>query len=138
MTRTRHDTGFETVPGPEAIADFRARVDDRISTLKWLTSDRRIDIVLLTSELLSNAFQHVDGGTVQMRTQVDRDTIRIDVRDTGSSPLPATERPAASATGGRGLWLLQALSDDYGVEQHSGGKDVWFCIHAGGLSEVRR
>jgi hypothetical protein len=44
----------------------------------------------------------------------------------GFHDLPAVRTACADATGGRGLALVEALSDSWGTDVQAGGKTVWF------------
>jgi anti-sigma regulatory factor (Ser/Thr protein kinase) len=81
---------------------------------------------LLVSELVTNAVVH---GTPPITLRVEcggRDGMRVSVTD--RNPAPARVRGAGAAEeSGRGMRLVDVISDDWGVEPHSGdGKDVWF------------
>ncbi len=88
-----------------------------------------VDIaVLLVSELVSNAVRH---GTppVTLETECDS-THALAVRVSDASPrLPQSGDTAADdAETGRGLAILQILSDAWGVDPHRDGKTVWFRV----------
>lgn len=99
---------------------------------------------LLTSELVTNALIHTDHGAVVTATVVP-DSLRVEVRDFVSgltAPPPPPHVPTADAgthgdgvreegTSGRGLVLVQALADSWGVEDHGVGKVVWFELNGG-------
>ncbi|HJR91367.1 MAG TPA: ATP-binding protein [Acidimicrobiia bacterium] len=77
------------------------------------------DVVIVTSELVSNVVRHA---VTPLVVKVVRDhMIRIEVSD-GSSILPAVEELAESY---RGLRLIEAASDGWGVELTETGKTVW-------------
>jgi len=85
------------------------------------------DAVLVANELVGNAVRHTspsESGTLDVRWDVDGSGVRIWVTDAGAgSPCPriATE----DDIGGRGLRIVDAMSDDWGVEQGGSGKRVW-------------
>jgi histidine kinase-like protein len=65
-------------------------------------------------------------------------TLRVAVRDAGPLFAPApTERPAAGATSGRGLYLLTALADRWGVERRHGTR-AWFELDLAAPRSSRR
>ena len=80
---------------------------------------------LLVSELVTNAVVHA-GTPVDIVVSVVADaTLQVEVSD-GSGGLP-TNRPGTQLSSrGRGLPLLDALSDCWGVRSTNGGKTVWF------------
>jgi anti-sigma regulatory factor (Ser/Thr protein kinase) len=111
-------------PHPSSVGAARRFVVDRLAA--W-GKDRACETTaLLTSEVVTNAIKHV-GCPVQLRLSVE-DVVRVEVADT--SPMPPRLRPAPpEAEGGRGLHLVDALSDDWGAEPLAGGrKRVWFEI----------
>lgn len=83
---------------------------------------------LLTSELVTNALVHTDDDAVLTAT-LGPHRLRVEVRDFATRrPRP---RPASGdATDGRGLVLLEALADAWGVRAHGVGKSVWFELDA--------
>ncbi|MEU8531178.1 ATP-binding protein [Streptomyces sp. NPDC048629] len=97
---------------------------------------------LLTSELVTNALIHTDQGAVVTATVVPdtSDTLRVEVRDFVPD-LPAPYVPHADAgtheaTHGRGLVLVEALADAWGIQvqgqgQGKPGKVVWFELYGG-------
>ncbi|WP_030211898.1 ATP-binding protein [Streptomyces bikiniensis] len=85
---------------------------------------------LLTSELVTNALVHTDHGAVVTATVVP-EQLRVEVRDF----VPGLDAPHAlpddDRTNGRGLVLVQALADSWGVEDQGVGKVVWFELNGG-------
>jgi anti-sigma regulatory factor (Ser/Thr protein kinase) len=80
---------------------------------------------LLTSELVTNALIHTDHGAVVTAT-VGEAGLRVEVRDFVAA-LPTPHAPSADdGTHGRGLLLVEALADAWGVHEHGMGKAVWF------------
>ncbi|MFG3282282.1 ATP-binding protein [Streptomyces sp. NPDC048111] len=85
---------------------------------------------LLTSELVTNALVHTEHGAVVTAT-VDEDGLRVEVRDFVAA-LPTPHAPSdGDGTHGRGLLLVEALADAWGVCEHGMGKVVWFELGAG-------
>ncbi|MEX0168430.1 ATP-binding protein [Streptomyces sp. LMG1-1-1.1] len=86
---------------------------------------------LLTSELVTNALVHTDHGAVVMATVVP-EQLRVEVRDfvPGLEARPHAP-PPEDGTHGRGLVLVQALADSWGVEDCGVGKVVWFELNGG-------
>lgn len=83
-------------------------------------------VELLTSELVTNAIVHARTPLV-LRAEVLADRLRVSVRDEESRPPALTARDL-DATGGRGLALVDALADSWGVETARSvvGKTVYF------------
>jgi len=84
-------------------------------------------IELLTGELVSNAVQHGPaGGDLRIGVRVDGAMVRVSVRDEGADQ-PRLAHPDVTASSGRGLVLVEALSSTWGTIAHpDGGKTVWF------------
>ncbi|MDV5149095.1 ATP-binding protein [Streptomyces sp. SBC-4] len=91
---------------------------------------------LLTSELVTNALVHTEHGAVVTATVVP-EQLRVEVRDFVAGLEPPHEPPHVppaddgTRTHGRGLVLVQALADSWGVEEHGAGKVVWFELNGG-------
>ena len=80
--------------------------------------------VLLTSELAANAAQHAPGHDVRIRIMWRSDVLRIEVDDGNDDvPVPPTGTGLDAWTG---LRVVETLAADWGVEQRTGGKTVWF------------
>ena len=80
------------------------------------------DAKLVVSELASNAVLHARSAfSVEIRPHGA--TVRISVRD--GSPAEPTLRDDRMALSGRGLFLVDSLSADWGVEVAPHGKSVW-------------
>lgn len=110
-------------PGdPDAPAMARHLI--RAAVAAWGAWDRADEIELAADELMTNALVHTDGGgLVGMRLTADG-RIRIEVEDS-SSALPRPREAGDWAVSGRGLLLVDRLSDAWGVEPRGGGKCVW-------------
>lgn len=82
-------------------------------------------VALLVSELATNALVHGDGD-VGLHVIADAVRVRVEVSDASDS-LPTERHAGALAEGGRGIGLLESLSDLWGVDRLSpSGKTVWF------------
>lgn len=65
------------------------------------------------------------GGLVLVQITLDDTQLRIEVHDSGNAP-PRRRHVPATADNGRGLLLVSAFADDWGVEERRGpGKCVW-------------
>lgn len=86
---------------------------------------------LITAELTANAVRHghVPGRDFHVRLTLTEGTFRIEVTDTRAEKLPplAPPTPDAVSESGRGLHLVAALADDWGVSPREAapGKTVW-------------
>jgi anti-sigma regulatory factor (Ser/Thr protein kinase) len=58
-----------------------------------------------------------------------RDAVRVVVTDGGSANVPAVQPPEPLGAGGRGLYLVESLSDSWGMEREGARQTrVWFEI----------
>ncbi|MEU6391010.1 ATP-binding protein [Streptomyces sp. NPDC046939] len=103
-----------------------ARDFARAALRDWGVKDRADDILLCVSELTTNALLHgvPPGRGFFLRMTAYEDGVRVEVHDTGDG-VPAVPGPATDAEGGRGLLLVTALADKWGVEERDPGKVVW-------------
>ena len=91
------------------------------------THDIAASASLVASELVSNAVQH--GGTcpqniIRVRVEQTDVEVRIEVADRGGGRIAL--RPASPwSESGRGLALINRLSDYWGVDEHEGERRVW-------------
>ena len=78
---------------------------------------------LLASELASNAIRH---GKTSFLVRVSVwPAVRVEIRD-GNAIVPTLQAARGDDEAGRGLLLVEALADRWGVEECDGGKAVWF------------
>lgn len=82
-------------------------------------------VELLVSELVGNAVRHTGARTFGLRMQRRRGWIRVEVRDP-SRALPCLLPVREMDTSGRGLFLVDELSDRWGVDLLPRGKTTWF------------
>jgi anti-sigma regulatory factor (Ser/Thr protein kinase) len=80
---------------------------------------------LMTSELTANCVRHAR--TDFELTVKSEGQIRIEVRDTGQG-RPELRSPTEKDLSGRGLRIVDTLSDAWGVIATSSGKVVWFTL----------
>ena len=114
--------------GPAAPAEARRRVRDAIRS--WQVPVDLDAALLLTSELVTNAIRHEAGQGAQpvmLAIASSRGRLRVDVHDTSRS-LPAVAEVPADAETGRGLLLVETLSDEWGFYRTPAGKAVYFTL----------
>ncbi|MHA6764866.1 ATP-binding SpoIIE family protein phosphatase [Streptacidiphilus sp. PAMC 29251] len=105
-----------------------ARVELRALLHDWGQPDLVDTAVLLASELLGNVLVHTDQAAVLIAAvsgEPGRRTLRVEVSDSGDE-LPHRRTPGELASSGRGLVLLDILSDQWAVRPEPEGKTVWF------------
>ena len=89
--------------------------------------DRLDDGELALSELVTNAVLH-GREPITLRIWSGESSVRVEVRD-GSAVSPSFSMLDPTAVTGRGLMLISAAADRWGVEPDAGGKRVWFELH---------
>ncbi len=91
-----------------------------------LPSERAAQIV---AELAANAVLHgrVPGRDFRLRLAAHHDgVLRIEVSDTRDDQMPCTAAPVSDAAHGRGLLIVEALADRWGVDRGPAPrKTVW-------------
>jgi anti-sigma regulatory factor (Ser/Thr protein kinase) len=80
---------------------------------------------LVVSELVGNAVRH-GGGCLALELHAHEEHVTISAAD-GSAVIPS-RRDDPDGDGGRGLAIIEALSQRWGVEDHHGGKRVWVLL----------
>ena len=118
-------------PTPEAAPQARAALR-RLLTSTTLAG-RIDDAQLALSELVTNAVLHGRRPIVVL-LRLTVVGLRVEVQD-GSPLSPTFSLLDPTAVTGRGLLLISALSDRWGVEAREGGKSVWFEVEADGSDD---
>ncbi|MEU9238713.1 ATP-binding protein [Streptomyces shenzhenensis] len=114
---------FDLAPTPRAVGNARRSVGELLGM--WgVSEEARDNAVLVTSELVTNAIVHSAGRRIVCRVHADADRIRIEVEDQNGSiiALPAPRRARPDEQNGRGLFLVDALSLDWGVASAPEGR----------------
>ncbi|MFB6941641.1 ATP-binding protein [Streptomyces sp. NPDC060286] len=103
-----------------------AREFVREAVTDWGFGARLDDVLLCTSELATNALAHgVPSGRgylVRLLLEEGGAALRVEVHDSGSG-RPGVREPDGES--GRGLLLVEAVADRWGVGERSPGKIVW-------------
>jgi anti-anti-sigma factor len=115
---------------PASPAHARAEIREALS--RALEDSQLANVVLLTSELVTNAVVHPKSARedpIVLRVILYGDGVRVEVEDSGPGFDPAA--PVASAPdGGRGLFLVDACSTSWGAEREQTERGprfrVWF------------
>ena len=85
-------------------------------------------VVLLTSELVTNAIVHA-GTPVEVLVRDLQGWIQVEVFDSGQQ-VPVVVDGVLMSKSGRGLPIVAALSEAWGVHPGRDGKAVWFRCQA--------
>jgi anti-sigma regulatory factor (Ser/Thr protein kinase) len=116
------------VPATTTAPTAARRWLDDISELRGL-GQVAFDVRLLVTELVANSVRHAglaDADRITVMLELSGARVRAEVRDPGAGfafPL----RPPVRSDGGRGLQIVAAISDRWGIERAS-PIAVWFEI----------
>jgi serine/threonine-protein kinase RsbW len=114
--RVRHEPASVALVRSRLAADLRAH---------QLADDSIEDAVLVTSELVTNAIRHTpDDGPIEINWRVDKSALTLRVMDS-SAVHPERRTAAPISPGGRGLAIVEALAESWGVDSRPSGKQVW-------------
>ena len=120
--RTPRRAELALAASPASVAESRRFL--RRTLRDWDADGLEWSATQALSELVTNAVLHA-GTDVTVALALGRDgVLRLEVRD-GSARIPQQRRYGAQATTGRGIALVDGLSDRWGVEPSGGGKTVW-------------
>ncbi len=133
--------------GPAGVGEARHRMRDQLRT-GGVAETVIDDAVLILSELLSNACRHgrplgealAGDGDVRAAWRVEpTGRLTVEVTDGGGPTRPVPATPSVTAHGGRGLNIITALADDWGVRDDARGEvTVWVVVHKGACAVRRR
>jgi anti-sigma regulatory factor (Ser/Thr protein kinase) len=131
-----HDRRFSLVVRPEAAAEARRAL--RSLALPQIT---REDLALLVSEMVTNSVRHAGLARTDrlgVKLAITASGVRLSVHDDGRGfKRPAIRGAAPLTTGGRGLLIIDVLSDEWGVENDAGGCTVWCELAVDGAETTR-
>lgn len=111
---------------PRLEAAMLARRHVRGVLQEWALDDLIEPVILLTSEVVTNALLH-SGTTMTVRLARAGAGVRVSVED-GSTGAPVRRRHSTTASTGRGVQLLAAIAAEWGSEPLETGKVVWFTV----------
>ena len=100
----------------------RSFVDECLA--RWDAGDAIDTVVLLVSELVTNAVLHA-GSEVDLSVRLLPDAVRVEVVDT-SPVIPSPQEADEADTSGRGLAIMDAMAAAWGIDPLPDGKRVWF------------
>ena len=118
--------------------DFPGSTDQVREVRRWVEDllpdcDPLADVLLIASELCTNAVMHTRSGEPGRQFSVDVEwtpaSVRIVIGDQGSPRVPAIGARTGDTTrtheSGRGLRLVDELADDWGTASRAGRRWVW-------------
>lgn len=120
VDENRFTAGVDLPLRNEAAGQARRYVRDVLRS--WQCANDLVhDVLLVTSELVSNAVRH-GGRSCVLHVEKSLEQLRVEVSD-GSSVLPQQREDADE--GGRGLAIIEAVAGSWGVTERDTGKTVW-------------
>lgn len=114
----------ERLPGSlTAASEARRKLEPFHS---FLGTQRFEELRLLVNEMVTNSLRHAGAlkAGIGLKVKATAGVLRVEVTDQGPGFDPEVNPPTVDQTSGRGLFLVQALSDRWGVIR-SGGTMVW-------------
>jgi anti-sigma regulatory factor (Ser/Thr protein kinase) len=125
----------EVENGPQAARATR----ERIAVLRSeLDGNVLADIMLLVSELVTNAYRHSGAPSddrIVLRVSMKNRVVRVEVEDRGEAASePHLREPDSS--GGWGLHIVSQLADRWGTKKRRKGNLVWFELEVPESGEV--
>jgi hypothetical protein len=129
--------------GADARSVRNARDFATATMARWGASQRGEDVVIVVSELLTNALRHAlpDSGESSARSQIRLGLLQpgpcvLCVVADPSRRLPVPKEPGCLAETGRGLHVIGALADAWGyTTPRDSGKVVWAMFSTDGAPE---
>ena len=113
-------------PSPRSVTAARHVV--REALLAWGAPQDAEDVALLVTEVVANVVDHVGGESVlSLELEYSDGWLRIAVSD-GSAIRPVVGELRGDQPRGRGMQIVDAIADHWGVEDVDGGKRVWFVL----------
>jgi anti-sigma regulatory factor (Ser/Thr protein kinase) len=95
-----------------------------------LSDERKFDACLLLHELVLNSVVHAGADAsemIEVEMTIADDAVRVAVSDSGSSSIPTVRELDAERGCGRGLRLVELLSDVWGMRREGvRGTTLWF------------
>jgi anti-sigma regulatory factor (Ser/Thr protein kinase) len=127
------------IPPAEPVLRLPAHVDsvraarralDRVASLRHHPQEL-FHARLLVTELVANSIRHAglaDADVIDLDVSMQSDRLRVEVTDHGPGFDPPHLVEPPSGTSGRGLFLVDALADVWGVARNDAATTVWFEI----------
>jgi anti-sigma regulatory factor (Ser/Thr protein kinase) len=125
------DFAFTLIADATAPSEARRAVTHRTRGQVDLSVVKTVE--LLVSETVTNAVTHGTGSdveTIDVEGRLSADRLRLEVTNAGPAFDHVAELPPATEPGGRGLFLVDALSRAWGRRHAAGVTSVWFEVAA--------
>ena len=111
---------------PESVA--AGRQWSRETMADWMLDELADVAVQLVSELVTNSIEHAHTACVRLMMTHAAATLWIDVGDDDAARLPVNRQAGPDDICGRGLTIIEAMSDRWGVSVTRSGKSVWCAL----------
>lgn len=92
---------------------------------EWQLDDFAYVVQQLISELITNSVEHAVTSCVRVVLMFSAGIVRLDVTDDDVVNLPLRTQASVEDVAGRGLAIVEALSDRWGVHITASAKSVW-------------
>ncbi|MGW0551114.1 SpoIIE family protein phosphatase [Streptomyces altiplanensis] len=112
---------WDLTADPEAVGLARTVAARQVE--EWGLDELVFTTELVVSELVTNAIRHAAAGPIQLRLIRDRNLI-CEVSDTGHTS-PHLRHAGSDDEGGRGLFLVAQMTQQWGTRYTSTGKTIW-------------
>lgn len=115
----------------EPAAPSRARREVREALAEHLGDTDLATVVLLTSELVTNAVVHATPAAddkIGLEIAVHDQGVRVEVEDSGDGFNPTAPTPSVTQGGGRGLFLVDRCAASWGAGRDEDGSGGRFCV----------
>ncbi len=122
MSAKPAELNFSHEANAAAIRRARHELNDALAATR-VDDDTAGDLVLIVSELVTNAVRHARGDHFEVRLAVTPEKLRLEVRDEGEGFSPRIA-PSEDGCGGYGLFIVDRLADRWGVERGEDGV-IW-------------
>ncbi len=121
-------TAAQLAPVPASAAEARHFVD--VTLRDWRCDKIVDDARLIVTELVSNVVRHGETTEPMILTiELHRGVLRISLEDGGADGNIEVVSTDLTSESGRGLRLVEGLSDVWGVDRHDDHKVVWAEFH---------
>jgi len=109
----------------DSVAAARRHVTEIL--IEWRLGHLIEDTVLITSELATNVVNHTKGTGDYFELVLRRrdGVLVLEVSDSYQWQMPELRKATPEDLCGRGLYLVDALAESWGVRPRSTGKTVW-------------
>jgi anti-sigma regulatory factor (Ser/Thr protein kinase) len=124
---SRREQAFRIRVGGDELAPRQARRE--VAKLGSELERSMLDTTqLLVTEVVTNSVRHAGADAVELAVSLDPRRVRVEVSNPGAPFEPRSREEAEEPNPGWGLFLVDELSDAWGVDGDSAGQRVWFEI----------